>query len=177
MNTGENILVIRLKSIGDVLFTLPAVHALREYFPDANITFLTSKENVPLLRGFREVDGVITLDRAALRNSFRAAPEIFRLLLRLRAGKFSLIVDFQGYGETAWLSWWSGALRRWGSLEGGRRRWAYTLGANRDYRIHPVEQNLSLLRQCGLPLKGFAMILFCQTTRWARPAGFSPRKA
>ena len=34
------------------------------------------KENAALLRGFREVDGVITLDRAVLQNPFRAAPDV-----------------------------------------------------------------------------------------------------
>jgi ADP-heptose:LPS heptosyltransferase len=150
MDARENILLIRLKSIGDVLFTLPAVHALRENFPDAKITFLTSRENAPLLRGFREVDGVIPLDRAALQNPLHAAPEMFRLLRRLRAEKFSRAVDFQGYGETAWLSWWSGAPERWGSVYGAGRQWAYTRGVPRDELIHHADWNLSLLRQCGL---------------------------
>jgi ADP-heptose:LPS heptosyltransferase len=134
------------------LFTLPAVNIVRDNYPSAKITFLISKESASLLRGFREVNEVIALDRAALRggNPLRLLPEFFGLLRRMRAGKFSLVVDFQGYGETAWLTWLSGAPQRWGSLEGGRRRWAYTLGANRNYKIHPVEQNLSLLRQCGL---------------------------
>ncbi len=39
MNALENILLIRLKSIGDIVFTLPAVHAVRENFPDANFIF------------------------------------------------------------------------------------------------------------------------------------------
>jgi len=148
----KNILLIRLKSIGDVVFVLPAVNTIRDHFPAARITFLTSKENAPLLSGFRAVNDVIPLDRAALRsgNPLRVVPEFFRPLHRLRAGKFSLAVDFQGYGETAWLTWWSGAPERWGSLEGGRRRWAFTLGTTRDYRTHPVEQNLFLLHQCGL---------------------------
>jgi ADP-heptose:LPS heptosyltransferase len=33
----ENILPIRLKSMGDVVLTLPAVHAVRENFPDADL--------------------------------------------------------------------------------------------------------------------------------------------
>jgi ADP-heptose:LPS heptosyltransferase len=150
VNPRENILVVRLKSIGDVLFTLPAVHALRDNFPDANLTFLSSKETAPLLRGFPEVNGVITLDRAVLQNPFRAAPEIFGLLRRMRTGNFSRVVDFQGYGETAWLSWWSGAPTRWGSVYSGGREWLYTRGIRRDQQIHLADWNLSLLRQCGL---------------------------
>ena len=152
MNTNENILLIRLKSIGDVLFTLPAVHVVRGNFPGAKITFLTSKENAPLLEGFREVDEVITMDRASLRSGNPKAIllEAFSLFRRLRSGKFSLVVDFQGYGETAWLAWLSGAPQRWGSVYNAGRRWAYTRGVTRNERIHPADWNLSLLQQCGL---------------------------
>ncbi|MDE3067835.1 MAG: glycosyltransferase family 9 protein [Verrucomicrobiota bacterium] len=96
------------------------------------------------------MNDVIALDRAALRNPSATGPELFRLLHRLRAGKFSLVVDFQGYGETAWLSWWSGAPERWGSVYGAGREWLYTRGITRNERIHHADWHLSLLRQCGL---------------------------
>ena len=148
----ENILVIRLKAIGDVIFTLPAIGVLREHFPAAKITFLTSKENSSLLRGFREVSKVITLDRAALRsgNPLKIGAEFFGLLRRLRAGKFSLVVDFQGFGETAWLARFTGAPQRWGSVYGSGRNWAYTQGHVRDNNLHLAEWDLQLLRNCGL---------------------------
>ncbi len=154
MSLGENILLIRFKSIGDILFTLPAVHAVRENFPGAKITFLTSRENAPLLRGFREVDEIITIDRAALKsgNPLKILPEFSGLLRRLRGGKFSLVVDFQGYGETAWLARLSGAPQRWGSVYSKGRAWAYTHGPERNGGIHPADWNLSLLQQCGLKI-------------------------
>jgi ADP-heptose:LPS heptosyltransferase len=152
MPADPNLLLIRLKSIGDVIFTLPAVHRMRENFPGAKISFLTSRENVPLLEGFREVDEVIMLDRARFesRNPKAILSEAFSLFRRLRRGKFSLVVDFQGYGETAWLAWLSGAPQRWGSVYGPGRRWAYTRGVTRDDRMHHVDRGLFLLQQCGL---------------------------
>ena len=152
MNSHENILLMRLKSIGDVVFTLPAIHMIRENFPNAKITFLTSKENVPLLSGFREVDEIIALDRAHFKsgNPKRIFTEAFSLVWRLWVGKFSLVVDFQGFGETAWFTRLSGANRRWGNVYGPGRRWAYTHGVKRDNHIHFVDGNLSLLQQSGL---------------------------
>jgi ADP-heptose:LPS heptosyltransferase len=147
-----NILLIRLKSIGDVVFLLPAVHRIRENFPGAKITFLTSRENASLLEGFREVNEVITLDRARFQSGNPRAilSEAFSLFRRLRRGRFSLVVDFQGYGETAWLARLSGAPQRWGNVYGPGRRWAYTHGVTRNERIHHVDWYLSLLEQCGL---------------------------
>ena len=152
----ENILFIRFKSIGDVILTLPAVQVVRENFPSAKITFLTSKENAPLLRGFRDVNETIAVDRMALRsgNPLRAVPEFCRLLHRLRTGKFSIVVDFQGYGETAWLTRFTGAPQRWGSVYSTGRKWAYTRGVNRDNNLQIADFNLSLLEQCGLKITG-----------------------
>lgn len=158
MNIPSRILVIRLKAIGDVVFTLPALGVLREHFPDARITFLTSKENASLLRGFRAVDEVIALDRTALRsgNPLKMTREFFGLLRRLRAGRFSLVVDFQGFGETAWLARITGAPQRWGSVYGPGRRWAYTRGLTRQNNLHPADWNLRMLADCGLKSRTIA---------------------
>jgi len=156
MNAPESILLIRLKSIGDVAFTLPAVNAVRDNFPDAKITFLTSTENAPLLRGFREVTETIALDRTRFQggNPKVILSGMFSLLRRLRAGKFSLTIDFQGYGETEWLSWWSGAPERWGSVYRSGRGWTYSRGERRNGGIHPAYWNLAFLQQCGLKIGG-----------------------
>jgi len=153
----ENILLIRLKSIGDIVFTLPAVHVVRENFPNARITFLVSKEYTPLMEGFREVNQVISLDRALFRrgNPKATVLETVSLLRRLRREKFSLALDFQGYGETALLTWWTGARRRWSSVYQPARGWAYTQSVRRDPHLHPVDWHLSLLQQCGLRTEPF----------------------
>jgi ADP-heptose:LPS heptosyltransferase len=148
----ESVLLIRFKSIGDILFTLPAVSVVRDNFPKARITYLTSKENVSLIAGFREVDEVIGIDRSVFRRPNLKAMfgEAISVLRRLRQKRFSLAVDFQGYGETAFMTWLSGAKNRWGSVYHRGRAWAYTRPVTREQRLHPADWNLSLLRQCGL---------------------------
>ena len=148
----EHILVIRLKSIGDVILTLPAIHALRENFPQARITYLTSRENASLLQGFPEVNDVIVLDRAKMRggNPFKIAGEFLRLVRQLRAGKFSLVVDLQGYGETAWLTRLTGARERWSTIYSSGRAWAYTRTNPRNPVAHATDAHLELLRHCGV---------------------------
>src|SRR5579862_7717879 len=149
------ILIIRLKSIGDVIFTLPAVYALREHFPDSRITFLTSKENRALIEGFAEVNDILTIDRAAFQAGHvtgiaREALSLWRTLMRK---KFSLVIDLQGYGETALLTWLTRAPQRWGSVYRNARGLAYTRGVTRDPALHPVDWNLFLLKQCGAETK------------------------
>ncbi len=152
METEKQILLIRLKSIGDVLFTLPAVHRLRAGFPQARLSFLVAAENAPLVDGFG-AQAVLTLDRAAFRsgNPFRIARAAASLWRQIRFARPDVAIDFQGYGETALLSWLSRAPERWGSVYRPSRRWAYTRPIPRDDRIHPAEFNLRLLDACGAP--------------------------
>jgi ADP-heptose:LPS heptosyltransferase len=147
-----NILLIRLKSIGDIIFTLPAVHVVRENFPRARISFLVSKEHEPLISGFKDVDEVIGLDRALYhrKNPKDVITESFSLLRLLRRKKFALSVDFQGYGETALLTRLTGAPQRWGTAKRRSRSWAYTHGVRRTRRLHPIERNVALLVQNGM---------------------------
>ena len=154
MDEPDRILVIRLKSIGDVVLTLPAVHLIRDNFPRARITFLTSKENVRLLEGFSPVDEVIGVDRAAFRrwNLMAMGGHSIRLVRQVRHGRFALAVDFQGYGETAFLTWLSGAPRRWGNVYRWTRGWTYTSRVPRDHNVHPGVWNRSMLAKCGLKL-------------------------
>jgi ADP-heptose:LPS heptosyltransferase len=150
----ERILLIRLKSMGDILFTLPAVQVIRENYPGAKIAFMASREYASLLEGFGPVDQAITIDRARYHRGkwMDNVTQTLSLLRRLRRERFSLAVDFQGYGETGLLTWCSGARQRWGSVYQPLRAWAYTRGLNRSLGVHPVDWNLSLLEQCGLRL-------------------------
>lgn len=148
---GARVLVTRFKSIGDILFTLPAIHALRENFPGIQITFLTSREFAPLVGCFRDVNEVLTIDRRG--NVLRIAWKTLALLRLLRRRKFSLAVDLQGYGETAVLTWLTRAPQRWGTVYQSMRGYAYTRGIPRDPNIHPAEGNLLLLQQCGLSIE------------------------
>lgn len=146
------VLLIRLKSIGDIVFTLPALAQVRTAYPGASVAFLVSAELAPLLAGFREVDKVIPLERSRFRHGSLKTriSEALSLVRHLRQGRFSLAIDFQGYGETALMSWLSGAPERWGSLYGRGRKWAYTRAVQRDPKLHPAEAHLALLRACGV---------------------------
>ncbi|HVU27952.1 MAG TPA: glycosyltransferase family 9 protein [Verrucomicrobiae bacterium] len=152
MDSRENILLIRLKSMGDILFTLPAVHAVRENFPDARLHFLVSQEYTEMLRGFSEIDEIIPLNRALFhsKNLPALCRETVSFLFLLRQKKFSRAIDFQGYSETEMLAWWSGAPERWGQVYRPLRGWTYTRSLSRLHATHPAEQNLTLLQRCGL---------------------------
>jgi lipopolysaccharide heptosyltransferase II len=57
--TSSNILVIRLDRIGDVVLSLPAIHALRERFPNASISLMVRPGITELVEGHPDIDEVI----------------------------------------------------------------------------------------------------------------------
>ncbi len=151
MLTGARILLIRLGGLGDVVFTLPAVNAIRGAFPDAKLTYLTYREFAPVLQGFGEFETVLTLDRAGYKalNPKVILGETVGLISRLVRSRFALAIDFQSFGETAWMTWWSGAPLRWGNVYRPNRSWAYTHPVTRDQSLHPIDYDLAVLRKAG----------------------------
>jgi heptosyltransferase-2 len=55
----KNILVIRPDAIGDLVLTLPAIHALKKSFPEAEITALIREYTAPILKGNPDVSYII----------------------------------------------------------------------------------------------------------------------
>jgi ADP-heptose:LPS heptosyltransferase len=144
----QSILLIRLGKFGDVIFTLPAVHLVRTAFPRARITFLTYKEYAPLLEGFPGIDAVLTIDKARFRGP-TFFTETLSFLWRLNRSRFTLVMDFQGFGETGLLTYLSGAPVRWGRIWRETRRWPFTKAVWDSSQLHQVDKNLDLLKRAG----------------------------
>jgi lipopolysaccharide heptosyltransferase II len=116
------ILLVRLRLIGDVVFTTPAIGALRRRFPDARLTYLVEPPAEPVVRHHPALNDIIVAERP--RGVARLACDL-RLARRLRAEHFDVAIDFHGGPRSGLLTWASGAPQRIGyDLPG--RRWCYT---------------------------------------------------
>jgi predicted lipopolysaccharide heptosyltransferase III len=116
------ILLVRLRLIGDVVFTTPAIAALRQHFPDATLAYLVERGAEPVVRHNPHLDRVIVAERP--RGLRRLAYDI-ALARRLRRDGYDLVIDFHGGPRSAWLTRATGAPRRIGYAMPGRW-WAYT---------------------------------------------------
>jgi heptosyltransferase-2 len=58
-----HILVVKLASMGDLLLSTPALHALRETYPQARIDLLVTPESAGILKGWEAIDHIIVLDK------------------------------------------------------------------------------------------------------------------
>lgn len=144
------ILLVRLRQIGDVVLTTPAVAALRRAFPDGHLTYLVEPPAAPIVAGNPHIDEVITLPR---RRGLTGLAADVGVGLRLRRQGFDLVVDFHGGPRASLLSWLSAAPRRVG-YDVVARRWMYTDIVDRPRELrarHSVENQWDLLRALGLP--------------------------
>jgi lipopolysaccharide heptosyltransferase II len=138
------ILLIRLRLIGDVVFTTPLVGALRRVYPDARIAYLVESDAAPVVERNPHLDEVIIAPRT--RGARRIADDL-RLARRLRRERFDLVLDLHGGPRSAWLTWASGATERIGyDIKG--RAWMYTRAVNRPRELrarHSVQNQWDLL--------------------------------
>lgn len=86
--TTKKILTLGYRHVGDTLFTLPALCALKKTFPDANISCMLGRAASPVLEAHPCVDELIALPR----NAFKEKLEIFT---RLKEKKYDAVVLFQ----------------------------------------------------------------------------------
>lgn len=59
MSSPKNILIVRTDRIGDVVLTLPMVHAVKKVYPDANIYLMLRNYTAPLADNNPDISGII----------------------------------------------------------------------------------------------------------------------
>jgi heptosyltransferase I len=151
------ILVIRLSSIGDIVHALPAVAALGQSLPEAEIAWAVEKRFAELLEGNPFVRTVIPLDtigwRTRWKKAVRTPREIINELSEARSFRASVTIDFQGLVKSAALARLTGAPRRVGFggpwLRESAARVFYTETVEARGRSHVVEENLALADRAG----------------------------
>jgi lipopolysaccharide heptosyltransferase II len=146
----RRVLVVRLRSIGDTVLSIPSLVALRRFLPDARIDLLLEDWVAPLIAGLTEVDRVVTVERESLRSRLSVARE-------LRAARYDVAYNLHGGSTAALLMRASGARQRVGYAD-YRYAWLHNHRAPpssalwQTERTHSAEQQLALLGWTGVPV-------------------------
>ena len=125
------ILLVRLRLLGDVVFTTPLLRALRRQYPDAHLTYVVEPTAEPVVRANPHLNRVIVAPR---RRGVARLRDDVALARMLRHERFDIAIDLHGGPRGAWLTWASGAPMRIGYTTAGRS-WMYT---------HPVPRPADL---------------------------------
>ncbi len=153
-NDFRRILIIKPSSFGDVIHALPVLHALRERYPQAHISWLVANSCAGLLEGHPGLDEIIRFDRkryGRLGREWGVTHEFLDFLAQLRARRFDLVLDLQGLFRSGFFAFASGAAVRIGFANA--REFApmcYTQRVTvRDPDMHAVDRNYLFGRLLG----------------------------
>lgn len=150
----SNVLVVKLRYIGDVLLTTPFLRALRRGFPDTRVTVLVNPGTGEVLRHNPDVNEVLCLPRTGL------IPQV-RCYRELRARGFDCVVDLTDGDRSAFISFTTGARVRIGFNHEHRLRgrlYSRCVEASYD-AMHVIDYHAMALPSLGLSMEGGEPIL------------------
>jgi heptosyltransferase III len=148
------LLLLRLRSLGDAILTLPLIDALHKWRPDLKQSILIEAPFAPLFIHHPAIDETLVVRSDKMPdapgwNRLRAACE-------LRKRRYPAVLNLHGGTTSMLFTLASGAPIRLGQAS-HRRSWLYTKcipSSNQIWnraRLHTVEHQLSLLRWLDIP--------------------------
>ena len=153
------ILAIRYSGLGDVVMLLQTLEKLKNKYENCHITLLTDKSNISLKDiSCGVIDEIISFDRSVFkkRKYFLSLVEIVKLFPKIRK-QFDMTIDFQNFGETATLTYFTNAKIKLGSPKKDKYNYGYTEIIKRSdhnhrsqlfSRIAKVNDNLDYSKLC-----------------------------
>ncbi|HMJ07042.1 MAG TPA: glycosyltransferase family 9 protein [Chthoniobacterales bacterium] len=150
----RSILIIKPSSLGDVIHTLPAVAAIRDAHPHAEITWVINPEWASVLRGNHDVNHVHLFPRGDFRG-LGAPASLLAWYRKTRRLQPEIAVDFQGLLRSALIARASGAREIFGMSDGreGSRLFYHHI-AKVTRQDHAVERYLKLAQLTGATVDG-----------------------
>lgn len=135
-NHIDRILIIQLWGIGETILTLPAIEALKEKFPKAEINVLATSRNKDAYFRNKNIDKIISINI----NPFSVLNFIFKNMK-----KYDLVIDMEEYlNVSSILSFFAGRSSI-GYSRGSRAR-LYTKKVKYNDKQHAVQTFLDLVR-------------------------------
>jgi ADP-heptose:LPS heptosyltransferase len=138
------ILLVRLRLIGDVIFTTPLIRALRQRYPAAELIYLVESAAAAVVATNTHLSEIIEI---AHTRGWRRIADDLRVARRLRRARVDVALDLHGGPRAAWFTWVTRAPMRVGYDVPGRG-WMYTHVVHRPPGLHPrhsVENQWDLL--------------------------------
>jgi len=152
--------------IGDVLFTTPLLHTVKDAFPDIKLGYLCNRRVAPILENNPLIDSLFIYERdefeAVRKKSFISWIEKnLSFLNRIKRERFDFAIDFSLNSQYGFYSWYAGIKRRIGYDFKGRGWFLTEKSRLTGYREkHVVDYYAGLLKFIGLALKFRSLELY-----------------
>jgi heptosyltransferase I len=154
MSEVHRILLIKPSSLGDIVHAMPVVAALKDRWPEAQLTWLVKRQWADLVEHIEGVDRIQPMDATL--------PGWLGQVTALRAERFDLMIDLQGLLRSAAIGWASGVPTRVGFANGREGSpWFYTHRVPVPrVEMHAVDRYLLVAAALGAPSKGMPEFRF-----------------
>jgi heptosyltransferase-2 len=147
-DSTRRILIRSVNWLGDAVMTTPAIGAIREHFPQAEITLLANPLVSQLFSPHEWVDRVITFDRNGRHKGIGGR---FRLAGEIRKQRFDVAIILPNSFDSALVPWLAGIPVRLGKRSDGRGLLLTGRYAADESSIgHEVDYYRNLLRHFGI---------------------------
>jgi len=155
----KRILIIRLTSLGDVIFTVPLACALKDNINDVEIGWVVAEKGLGIVQGNPSVDKVHFVPLREWKQrpfALQTFKEFIQIIKEIRKEKYDIVLDCQQMFKNLFLFGFSGAKRR---ITFKDARELSILGGNEfikprakfgDFNYHIVERNLDFARHLGI---------------------------
>ncbi len=122
----QNILIIKMSSLGDVIHALPSLYVLRKTYPEARITWAVHPAFGALLPGKPWIDEIYYVDRKRIKDwSYLKS-----VRQDLHSRRFDLVIDLQMIAKSALIA----------ALSGGRKKIGYWDAREGSFLVsHPIK--------------------------------------
>lgn len=151
--TGARILIVRLRSIGDIILLTPALRLLKEWRPDLHLTVLVEDRFRGLLENNPHLDAILEVSKTSGLAQLGAR---LRTIRQIRRGDYQLCINLHGGPTSSMIAAWCGA--RWKVAFGHFRRkniYDFLIPDPRENwdqkNIHTAEHLASAFFHLGLP--------------------------
>lgn len=151
----RSIAVLKFLGMGSILQAIPMIAALRERFPGARLTLVTSADNRAFAHLVPYFDEVLTIE---LSRPLGLARDLVRTLARLRAQRLDLLLDLEFFSNfSGFYSAFAGATWSVGfATPKSFRNWIYCEVVSFDHGRHIADIFYKVARALGLPPKPVA---------------------
>lgn len=145
----QKILFVKLCCIGDIVFTTPALRALRSAFPSAHLTFLAASWVKEIVRQLPSVDEIMLFDAPLWDGRIvKKTIATMGLVSRLRAARFDLLIVGHRNRFFPLLGYLAGIRTRIGFERGGGRLLTHAVSFRSE--VYEARRYLDLLAPLGI---------------------------
>ena len=165
-SSAQRILAIRLDNLGDVLVTTPALHAIKQSLPDAQLTLLASSVGAQVGRLNPDLDDVIVYS-APWMDPWHTLPQDSqreqRMIETIQARQFDAAIIFTSYHQSslpaAYLCYLADIPLRAAASIDGPGSLLTTRHKHPERMMHEVERGLDLVGALGITTEERDLVL------------------